>query len=452
MNATHPIRCVARLAIRTAVRSRACAWLFAATLGATFGLPFLLRGDGTAIGHMRMVITYPIGMLFTVLLLGTLWLSAGLVSLEISGRQLQSVAVKPIRAFDIWAGKWLGLLAINACLVALATLGIVVSARTIAHRYAQDPDSHAALQEQLFVGRRGIAPEVTPDLIDEAEQLRWALIAEGRIPEGVPVARFVQEAKAKRWIVAPGATASWNLAFPDAWRTERQPPKLSLRYHFRCNPAERAPVSGSWTLAAEGCVPVRVAVQEILDGVHHLSIPDTFRPTTKTVTVSFSSTSTADTPHVFFDADAPVTLLVHAGSFTMNLLRSMFALLCFLAAVAAVGLTMGTLFSFPVAVFAGAAILFALSLATGFSEEPVGHSHGDEAKPSVITRMAEPALLTLKHATINVIDNIPIAALGDGMLFSWRQTGECALLLLLLLPAILGSISALLLSQKELAA
>jgi hypothetical protein len=38
------------------------------------------------------------------------------------------------------------------------------------------------------------------------------------------------------------------------------------------------------------------------------------------------------------------------------------------------------------------------------------------------------------------------------MLFSWRQTGECALLLLLLLPAILGSGSALLLSQKELAA
>ena len=427
-------------------------WLLAATVGATFGLPFLLRGDGTAIGHMRMVLTYPIGVLFAVLLLGTLWLAAGLVALEISGRQLQSVAVKPVRAFDIWAGKWLGLLAINACLVAVAALGVLVSARIIAQQYAQDASSRTALQKQLFVGRRGIAPEVSPAVLDEAEQLHRALIAEGRISESVPIERFVQEAKAKQSIVAPGSTVSWKLALPVMRQTRKQPPKLSLQYHFRCDPTERTPVSGSWTLASEGCAPVQIAVQEVLDGIHHLMVPDTFRPNTEMVTVSFMQAATAGAPYLFFDAEAPVTLLVHESSFTMNLLRSMLALLCFLAAVAAIGLTMGTLFSFPVAVFAGAAILFALTLAAGFSEEPVGHSHGEATTPNIVTRIAESALLALKHTTAAVIDDIPIAAVGNGMLFSWRQTGACVFLLLLLLPAILGAVSALLLSQKELAA
>jgi len=434
------------------VRTRTFAWLLAAALGITGVLPFALRGDGTAIGHMRMVITYPATVFFAVLALGTLWLAAGLVSVELANRQLQSVAVKPVRAFHIWFGKWLGLLAVNACLVAVATLGLMLSVNTIARGYTDDPDSRAALRDQVLVGRRAVVAMSPPGLLDEAEQQRMALIAEGRIPESVPVDRFLQERKATRSIVSPGATGSWDIQLSRHHRERRSGQPLSLRYHFRCNPTERTPISGVWSLTAQGCNPVHIPINGVVDGIHHLVIPDKFRPSGETVTVSFSREATTDGPYLLFDTDAPVALLVHESGFTMNLIRSMLAVFCFIAAVAATGLMMGTLFSFPVALFSGGAVLFAIMLAASFSAEPVGHHHGEAPTPGLITRTAEPALLAIKHATADVISNIPLGALGNGMLFSWQQTGMCILLLLLAVPLILGSVSSLLLSQKELAA
>ena len=452
MTISHPIGSIARLTIRTAVRSRTFAWLLAATLGITLGLPLLLRGDGTAAGHMRMVIIYPTAMLFAVLVIGTLWLSAGLVSLEISNRQLQSVAVKPVRAFDIWLGKWLGVVAMSGCLVAAATLGLLLSINRTTQRYAGSPEDVAVLQEEILVGRRMITPELPVELAESAERLRLTLVAEGRTPEPAHMNRVLQEMKARRAIVAPGTTISWTLKLPANSLRRESREKRSLRYQFRCDPGERVPISGSWTLSAEGCAPVEFTVTDVLDGTHHLAIPDSFQPDSDTVTATFARETGADAPYLFFDAHTPVVLLVHESGFAMNLARGMLAIIGFLAAVAAIGLSVGTVFSFPVALFTGGALLFALTLAAGFSEGPPEHSHGPESTPGLITRTAEPVLLAIKHATANLVDNIPVAALGDGMLFSWRQTGECIVLLLLLLPAILGALSALLLSQKELAA
>jgi len=262
--------------------------------------------------------------------------------------------------------------------------------------------------------------------------------------------RALHELKARRAIAGPGATVSWTLQLPSHCQRSRD--RQSLRYHFRCDPTERVPISGAWTLTAEGCAPVQLAVADVLDGIHHLAIPDSFRPGNSAITAAFTHETEDEAPYLFFDADMPVALMVHESGFAMNLMRSMLAMIGFLAAVAAVGLSAGTVFSFPVALFTGGALIFALTLAAGFSEEPVEHCHGEETAPGVITRIAEPALLAIKHATANVIDNIPVASLGDGMLFSWRQTAECILLLLILLPAVLGALSAVLLSQKELAA
>jgi len=397
-----------------------------------------------------MVIIYPTAILFAVLLLGTLWLSAGLVSLEVSNRQLQSVAVKPVSAFHIWFGKWLGTVAIGGSLVAVATLGLLLSVNIIAQNYAESAEDHVILQEEILVGRRAIAPELPADLAERVEHLRVALVAEGRTPEPVQMDRVLQELKARHAIVGPGATASWTFQLPP--HSQRSQDRLSLRYHFRCDPTERVPISGTWTLTAEGCAPVQLAVADVLDGVHHLSLPDSFRPGSSAITVSFNHETEDEAPYLFFDADMPVALMVHESGFSMNLVRGMLAMVGFLAAVAAVGLSAGTVFSFPVALFTGGALIFALTLAAGFSEEPVGHSHGPERTAGVITRIAEPVLLAIKHATANVVDNIPVASLGDGILFSWRQTGECIMLLLFLLPAVLGALSAVLLSQKELAA
>ncbi len=446
----NPIRSIARLTIRTGVRSRACTWLLAATLGITLGLPLALHGDGTAVGHIRMVITYPLGILFAILLLGTLWMSTGLIALEISNRQLQSISVKPISTFEIWAGKWLGLLVINSVLIIVATLGMLLSVTITARHYSKAPKEYAALQNQVLTGRRAIIPQTPPYLIQEAEHLRWVKVRAGEATQNVPIDRFLQELKIKEAIVSPGTSRSWSVTLPSNGRKHGSNAKRSLQFHFRCSPTERAPISGIWTLASERCIPITLTVTNILDGVHCLAIPGDFAPTQNTITITFAYKSTETAPHLFFDADAPVALLLHESPFILNLLRGMLAMLSILAAVAAIGLTMGALFSFPVAVFAGASTLLSLTLAAGFSKAPAHHGH-EESANAIVTQF-EQILLMIKHSTTTLANAFPITALGNGMLFSWQQTAESVILLLLILPLILGTVSALLLSQKELAA
>ena len=52
--------------------------------------------------------------------LKVLWLGCGTLARDIEECQMQMLAVKPIARWQIWLGKWLGLLMLNAALLALA--------------------------------------------------------------------------------------------------------------------------------------------------------------------------------------------------------------------------------------------------------------------------------------------------------------------------------------------
>ena len=51
--------------------------------------------------------------------LSTLWLACGTLARDIEECQMQVVATKPIARWQIWLGKWLGIMSLNAALLAL---------------------------------------------------------------------------------------------------------------------------------------------------------------------------------------------------------------------------------------------------------------------------------------------------------------------------------------------
>src|SRR5271170_7731879 len=89
-------------------------------LGAVVGLPLLIKDDGTAEGFAQILITYTLGSVATLLGLCTLWLGCGTLARDVEECQIQMVAVKPIARWQIWLGKWLGLVTLNAALLAVA--------------------------------------------------------------------------------------------------------------------------------------------------------------------------------------------------------------------------------------------------------------------------------------------------------------------------------------------
>src|ERR1700722_19186705 len=100
-------------------------WVIAALmLAAVVVLPLLVRDDGTAAGFAQILITYTLGAVTALLGLCTLWLACGTLARDVEECQMQMVAVKPIGRWQIWLGKWLGIVSLNAALLAVAGASI----------------------------------------------------------------------------------------------------------------------------------------------------------------------------------------------------------------------------------------------------------------------------------------------------------------------------------------
>src|SRR5215467_8819157 len=88
------------------------------------GLPLLIKDDGTARGFTQILLTYTLSTVSGLLGLSTLWLACGTLARDIEECQMQVVAVKPIARWQIWLGKWLGIVSLNGVLLALAGISI----------------------------------------------------------------------------------------------------------------------------------------------------------------------------------------------------------------------------------------------------------------------------------------------------------------------------------------
>src|SRR5258706_11363306 len=88
-------------------------------LGSVVGLPLLIKDDGTARGFTQILLTYTLSTITALLGLSTLWLACGTLARDIEECQMQIVAVKPIARWQILLGKWLGILSLNAALLAI---------------------------------------------------------------------------------------------------------------------------------------------------------------------------------------------------------------------------------------------------------------------------------------------------------------------------------------------
>src|SRR6476620_3460986 len=115
---------IAALTWKAAFRFRLFWVLAGLLLGSVVVLPLILKDDQTARGFIQLLLTYNLTIITTLLGFSTLWLACGTLARDIEECQMQMVAVKPIARWQIWLGKWLGILAVNAFLLALSSAAV----------------------------------------------------------------------------------------------------------------------------------------------------------------------------------------------------------------------------------------------------------------------------------------------------------------------------------------
>src|SRR5271170_3939684 len=114
------ILAIAGLTWKAALRFKLFLVIAVLLILAVVGLPLVIKDDGTAQGFTQIILTYTLSAITALLGLSTLWLSCGTLARDIEECQIQVVATKPIARWQIWLGKWLGLVTLNAALLAIS--------------------------------------------------------------------------------------------------------------------------------------------------------------------------------------------------------------------------------------------------------------------------------------------------------------------------------------------
>lgn len=458
---TGRVLALARITLREAFRSRFVISMLLLLAGVNILLPLLVRGDGTAIGMVNILLRYTLGASGVLLGLATLWLACGSVSLDLESRRIQHMLTKPIHTLELWFGKWLGLAALNALLllVSYTTVFGVMQIR-LAH-VDFDAGDRAALATQVLQPHARFFPELD-DVSEEVDQRFARIVEQGLIPEGVRKSHvrhtLARRERATRAVVGPGHSRAWVVNVPG--HIDGQ---TALFLHANVvPPLGRLPrVEGEWRIYS-AAVPTEaealfVAPQRVYTEPR-AEIPAGILRAGQSYTIQFKNLTGGQEPDsAVFGADEPVAFLQPDGRFLGSYAAALSMQFLQLAALCAFGLLCGSCLSFPVASFAAVAVLCVALIGhsvTQSLDQEIG-IHSDDQERSGISRVLNHAGERLIEATEHVagpaFGHNPLPMLADGIRVRWRDVGQAAWVLLLIycgLPAVLSNV---VLRRRELA-
>ncbi len=355
------IAAIALLALRNALRSRILLVLFLLVLATSFLLPLAIRGDGTPEGLIRLHLAYTLGIASFLLTLSTLWAGCASISQEADDKTLQLLLVKPLPRLRLWLGKWLALVLIDALLVAAVGSLSALTLRAKLHRADFPPDALSRARATTLASLQTLRAPL-PDIDASVRAEYTSLRARRALPPDVPEATLLDSIRraqlARLYSIPPGASRAWTFPLPP--RAPR-----TLHVQFRCDSS----LPGSADIPAT--LSLHIAGQTFSRDL--LALPGTSQtllfpdlPPAASATLSFATPPSARAT-LFFDPSDGLLLRHPLGSFPANYLRALALLFLRLALFAALGLTLGTLFSMPVATFLSLVLLLLLQLSSFIS-------------------------------------------------------------------------------------
>src|SRR5512140_2832854 len=159
-----PLFAIACLTWKAAFRFRLFLVVAVLLLGSVVGLPLLIKDDGTARGFTQILLTYTLSAITALLGMSTLWLACGTLARDIEECQIQVVASKPVARWQIWLGKWLGIMSLNAALLALSGASVYVLLQWRSTRLPADQQQ--ILRNEVLVARGSAREQSFDNQID----------------------------------------------------------------------------------------------------------------------------------------------------------------------------------------------------------------------------------------------------------------------------------------------
>ncbi len=450
-----PMWSVAWLTVRAAFRYRLVVVLMALLVGAVIVLPMVIKHDGTALGFTQILLTYTLGVITALLSLVTLWLACGTLAQDVDECQMQVVASKPIARWQIWMGKWLGVMLLNAILLSVSTGAVFL---LLQWRATQLPgEVQHALRSNVLTAR-AVVREPAPDLdakVEELVRLRRSELES----KGVNLDEFRMQAremiKAREQLVPPEYLRRFELDFrgrQDALkdssifvRLKFHTPELSNKRPYEievvAGPPESAQRVGAFrTLAPETAHEIELG-KVVLDARGFLVVEVANR---------------SDTPLIFPIEDG-FEVLYREGGFGLSYIRGVVVLACSLGLLAAIGLFAASFLSFPVAAFLATTVLI-VGFSSGTLKSVVedrtvmGFEHDTNTQLYPVVDAVMVPLFDLLLDAVNLVQQFsPIDAVSSGRSVTWGDVARAVLLVIGMMGGVFAVLGITAFTRRELA-
>jgi hypothetical protein len=449
---------VAWLTFKAAFRYRLIQLLLLLLLAAVIGLPAVIKHDGTAQGFTQILLTYTLGSIITLLGFTTLWLACGTLARDVEECQMQMVVVKPVARWEVWLGKWLGIVALNVLLLGVAGGTVFALIQWRASRLPADVQME--LRNKVLVARRSIKEPVDTRAMEAEverqlqERLKDAKVAD--MNRDFVRKQIREQVKAQYQIVPPGTLRPWVLNFGARAAALRSQP-LTIRAKFMtAQPGSSQTYYGYWEIGPPNGRRYRPEPSSLAaETFHEFLVPPGLIDENGTLTVEFHNYNETA---LLFPLDEGLEVLYREGGFGLSYVRGLGIILCWLALLAAIGLATASYLTFPVAAFVSLAILI-IGFSTGTLKQVieeggvsgVNHETGTIDTPTLIDQVALPAFRGLL-SVINLVQGFsPIDSLSTGRSVTWGQLGLAMTQIVVLMGGIFAAVGIGTFTRRELA-
>ena len=501
---------IAKQTLKAAIRYRFVVAMAVALLVIVFGIPLLVKSDGTAKGTVQIVLTYTLGSTTALLGIASLWMGCGTLAREIEDNVMQMVAVKPIARWRVWFGKWLGIMLLNAALMVPTGLAIFFLINARADSPELDPFEKAKLQNEVLVSRSSVreakrdfsisrqrahdyallVAEEKTQYTETEQALRMSVTGPEHILSFRPdYPRLVEQAKtrplpeilaqlekleseavrmskASYEVVLPGQDRFWEFQIdPDIVDEVNQKP-VYLRFKFNADDEYDPKSHTLWFSIGEGTSkrwPPEGAFKEMRRGssaFHEEQLPKEIvpdkGPNKGLVRVHFVNQN-SERPIIFLMEDGPM-ILYHDGGFGMNLFRGLLIIYFWLGLISAIGLMASSFLSFPVATFMSLGILL-ISASAGTLQQiideggitGVNHETGTKDESSIIDGTAIFFATVGVKITKSIWGYSPVDSLSDGRTITTATLFWAFFAIIVVMGGLVMALGAYMFHRKELA-
>lgn len=425
------------LALREAVHSRLAA-AAAILVAATILLVFRAADPGDTDGAHNFVFYSVVGCEI-VLSLAALVAGAAAVSGEREGKTLKLVRVKPVAMWKFWLGRWLGLVAMFAALLAFSLFLIWLGAR-------RDPESAICSMK--------VSPSF-PSIQEEAEAMVRAAEQDG-VDDPAQLAEIRREALARLPFASAALEADeeWRFPFHLEKPLDGSRP-ISLCVAFSSDSFSPVPLSVSCSLSDDSGTrsAAPFAITNITQRLMKIAIDPAPLGGAESLVLRLRHGGESSMPLLMQPRQA-VFLMVPECRSAFNFMRSFALFMPVIALLAALGLMLGSLFSLPVAIFCAAGIALSV-LSAGYSaSDPDIMEDQVQQGSSLVARIPQ----AFSIATVKALDfaartataPAPAEMLADGQFIPRVDISASALWNGCVIPLALMLVSAAVLERKEL--